>query len=423
MKIQKPSFKTCSPRVESRKGAVLILDVGTTGIKAFVFDGKCQVLTKSYRKISKIRPRRGWVEQDPKEILRVSISVLRQTLKDSGVSPSAIQGMGITNQREATVLWDRRTGKPVYPIIGWEDSRSRHYCRSFSKQDQKYVRQATGLPIDSYFSATKIHWIFQNFPEMSKLAEAGRLAFGTIDSWLLWNLCEDRPHRTDETNAARTLLFNIRTRRWDEKLLNLFGVPPSVLPSVFPSRSSFGTLDKGVVGTRVPVLAVCGDQQASTYAAIRSGRSSSKTIKVTYGTGVFLAQVIGKSFRLRQPFLTTLTPDTIGTSFALEGKLEGSGEAVNLLLKNPTGLHAYLKKLSVRVDGLIRQLPVQPIGIVIDGGGERDGIIVTLQEQSSGIPACLQATYDGTALGTALLVSDVVKKSVNSSNSSRAGLC
>lgn len=409
MKIPKPSFKTCSPHVEPQKGSVLVLDVGTTGIKAFVFDGTCRVLAKSYRKISKTRPRRGWVEQDPAEILRASVAVIRRALRDSKITPSTIRGVGITNQREAAVLWDKQTGKPAYPIIGWEDTRTRAFCRSFSKQDQQTVREATGLPIDSYFSASKIHWILDHVPEARKLMDAGRLAFGTIDSWLLWNLCDGRPHVTDETNAARTLLFNIRSRHWDKALLRLFGIPVSVLPTALRSRSHFGALKEDVIGSPIPVLAVCGDQQASTYAAIRSA-SSSHAVKVTYGTGVFVVQVLGGRFATHPPFITTLVPDIHGTSFAVEGKVEGSGESVEQLLQNPVKLRAFLRRLAVKADGYIKQLPRKPQGIVIDGGIARDGIIVELQERVSGTPTCLQATYDGTALGTALLVWDALER-------------
>lgn len=409
MKIQKPSFKTCSPRVEPQNGVVLVLDVGTTGIKAFVFNGACHVLAKSYRKISKARPKRGWVEQDPEEILRVSVFVLRQALKDSGVSLSAIQGIGITNQREATVLWDRKTGQPVYPIIGWEDTRTRKYCRLFSGHDQHTVQQKTGLPIDAYFSASKIRWVVDHMPRVRKLMNAGQLAFGTIDSWLLWNLCDERPHVTDETNASRTLLFDLKARRWDDVLLGLFGLPSSILPVVHLSRSNFGILRKDIIGAGLPVLAVCGDQQASTYAAIRSS-SSGRFVKVTYGTGVFVAQVLESRHNLlHPPFMTTLVPNRQGASFVLESKVEGSGEAVDRLLIDPAKLRAFLRELAVKVDGYIRLLPERPRVIIIDGGIARSSIIMELQEQISGIPVCLQTIYDGTALGTALLVWDAVE--------------
>lgn len=385
-----------------------MLDVGTTGIKAFVFDGDCRVIAKAYQTIKKARPRRGWVEQDPMEILRVSIAVLRKAVKDSGIAPSSIRGMGITNQREATVLWKKTTGKPVYPIIGWEDSRTRRFCQTFSKRDQEAVRRMTGLPIDSYFSASKIHWILNRVQGTRELADDGDLAFGTVDSWLIWNLCEGRPHYTDETNASRTLLFNIHTRHWDGSLLKRFDVPKSVLPFVQPSRARFGVLDNMVLGADIPILAVCGDQQASTYAAIRSA-SSRHSVKVTYGTGTFVVQVHGKSFFSHPPFFTTLVPDMTMASFALEGKIEGSSEAVTRLLGNSTKLRMYLKKLAEKADALIKQLPTQPKQIIADGGIARDGIIVGLQEEISGIPTCLQSTYDGTALGTALLVWDAIK--------------
>lgn len=407
MKTQKPSFEICSPRIKPQKGSVLVLDVGTTGIKAFVFDAKCRILAKSYSKISKTRPHREWIEQDPMEILRLTISVLRLALKNSGVSPSDVRGIGITNQREATILWDKKTGEPVYPIIGWEDTRTQKYCQSFSEHDQHTVQEKTGLPIDSYFSASKIRWIIDHIPQARTLMEAGQLAFGTIDSWLLWNLCEERPHLTDETNASRTLLYNIHTRQWDNALLALFGIPSSILPAVRSSRSHFGVLKNDLVGITLPILAICGDQQASTYAAIRSS-SSKSFVKITYGTGIFVTKVLGSRALFCSPFITTLVPDKNGTSFALEGKVEGSGEAVDQLLNDPSKLRPFLKKLAVQIDGYIKLLPKRPKEIIIDGGIARDGIIVELQEQVSGISTCLQATYDGTALGTALLAWDAV---------------
>lgn len=410
MKTQAPSFKTCSPRVEPQDGFALVLDAGTTGIKAFVFDGRCRVLASAYRAIAKTRPRRGWVEQDPAEILKASVAVLRDAVKRSNVSPSSIRGMGITNQREATVLWDRKTGTPVYPVIGWEDARTKRVCRSVPTHAAKRIREATGLPVDPYFSASKIGWILDHVPGARERANEGRLAFGTVDAWLIWNLCENRPHLTDETNAARTLLYDIRTRRWDTSLAELFHVPSSVLPSVHPSRAYFGSLDKTILGRSVPLVAVCGDQQASTYAAIRSSppRAPNPT-KVTYGTGTFVAQVSGRTFPSHASFVTTLVPDRRGTSFALESKIEGSGETVARLLERPARLRAYLKKLAGKVDDSLRRLPKRPKQVIADGGIARDGIVVELQERISGIPTYLQSPYGGTALGAALLVWDALK--------------
>ena len=215
MKTQNQFFKTCSLRIKKRKGYVLVLDEGTTGVKAFVFDGEGGVVSKAYQKIHKFRPRKDWVEQDSIEILRSSIKVMREAIKTSGASLKEIRGFGIKNQREATVMWDIKTGKPVYKIIGWEDRRTKSFCDSLRKKHGERIREMTGLVADSYFSASKIRWVLKNVKSARVLASQNRLAFGTVDTWLLWNLCEGNPHVTDETNASRTLLFNIKTRRWD----------------------------------------------------------------------------------------------------------------------------------------------------------------------------------------------------------------
>jgi len=382
---------------------VLVLDVGTTGIKAFVFDEQCQVKAKAYKKISKNRPRKGWVEQDPREILRVSRFVLRRAIKDSRVDPKQILGMGITNQREATVVWNRKTGKPVYPVIGWEDDRTRAFCTKLKKSHGRSIRERTGLTVDPYFSASKVRWILQNVSKKD-------LAFGTLDSWLIWNLCEDHPHVIDETNASRTLLFDIRKRKWSDELLELFEVPKDILPQVLPSRAFFGKMRKEVLGFGCWVLAVCGDQQASAYAAIRSQPASRKNItKITYGTGVFVVQTI-RNFILSSDFFTTLVPTRKGVGFALEGKIEKSGEKVTSLLSSPNKLRAYLRSLALDVDRLIKKLPTRPNELVVDGGSARDGIVTLIQQEVSHIPVFQQTNYDGTALGTALLVWDSIDK-------------
>ena len=382
---------------------VLVLDVGTTGIKAFVFDEQNQVKAKAYKKISKNRPRKGWVEQDPREIIRVSRFVLRRAIKDLRVDPKQILGMGITNQREATVVWNRKTGKPVYPVIGWEDDRTRAFCDKLKKSHGRFIRERTGLTVDPYFSASKIRWILQN-------VSGKDLVFGTLDSWLIWNLCEDYPHVTDETNASRTLLFDIRKRKWNNELLQLFEVPKDILPRVLLSRAFFGKIRKEFLGFGCLVLAVCGDQQASAYAAIRSQPASSANVtKVTYGTGVFVVQTI-KRFVLHPNFFTTLVPTRKGVGFALEGKIEKSGEKVTSLLSNPNKLRAYLRSLALDVDRLIKKLPTRPKELVVDGGSARDGIVTLIQQEVSYIPVFQQTNYDGTALGTAMLVWDSIDK-------------
>lgn len=383
---------------------MLVLDVGTTGVKAFVFNGNGTILSKAYSALGKTRPQKGWVEQDPYEILVSSMTVMRQAVQESRIPLERISGFGITNQREATVVWDKDTGSSVYPVIGWEDSRTKAFCTKIAKKESTQVRERTGLPIESYFSASKVRWILDNVPNTRKLEKEGRLAFGTLDSWLLYHLCENHPHVTDETNASRTLLFNIRTRQWDESLLELFDVPKSILPVVQPSSSKFGVLSEAILGVRLPVLAVCGDQQSSLYAASCTEGVGRYATKITYGTGSFVMQNIGKRFLLGDAFFTTLVPGTDGSDFAVEMKVEGTGEAVAKVVDNSDTLKKYLKTLAKHVDRHLKLLPHTPPLIIADGGVARDNIVVEFQQSISHIPVRLQQTYDGTALGVALMI-------------------
>ncbi|MBI5370314.1 hypothetical protein HZA85_03955 [Candidatus Uhrbacteria bacterium] len=403
MNLQKPLFKICSRPKTRRKGHVLVLDAGTTGVKAFVFNAQGDILAKAYRPLKKSRPKNGWVEQDPLEILGCCRMVIQEAVQSSAVVVSSIRGMGITNQREATVVWNRQTGKPVYPMIGWEDQRTRTFCTILRKEHGKAIQEKTGLEVLPYFSASKLKWILERH-------DFSTLLFGTLDTWLLWNLCDEHPHLTDETNAARTLLYDIGKRKWDAQLFDWFGIRPDVLPRVMPSRSCFGHLAKDIIGKPISILAMCGDQQASTYAALRiKGVQKNHVTKVTYGTGVFLVQVIGRKMQIHAPFFTTLMPAVgKGSVFALEAKIEGSGETVTRLLKYPKSLERYFKNLTKKVNHLVVQLPVRPRQMVVDGGVARDGIVVEIQERATGIETCLQTPFDGTALGCALLVWDAV---------------
>jgi glycerol kinase len=406
MPNREPSFKTCSLRLKSNNGPVLVLDVGTTGVKAFIFAGDGNIIAKAYREINKTRPQAGWVEQDPQEILTSAISVMQQALQKSGVVPTNIAGFGLTNQREATVVWNKQTGQAIYPIIGWEDTRTQEFCHNLQTQNGQRLRELTGLPVASYFSASKINWILNNVPTAREQANRGELACGTIDSWLLYHLCSGNPHLTDETNASRTLLFNLHTKQWDETLTKQFDIPLSILPQVLLSRAKFGVLKPEVIAGDIPVLAVCGDQQASLYAASQTVEAISPITKITYGTGSFIMQNIGQQFQLDDNFFTTLTPssDNKGSDFALETKIEGSGEAVASVLKNPVALNEYLTTLAKQINTKLKLLPTTPKLIIADGGAARDGIIIELQQNISNIPVYLEQTYDGTALGVALLI-------------------
>jgi glycerol kinase len=385
------------------KQNVLVLDVGTTGVKAFIFDSKLNQLSKAYEKYPIRSKKKGWVEQDPNQLLTASIKVIKETVKKSKVRKSSIKSFGITNQRETTILWDKTTGKPVYPAIVWQDMRTQAFCKSLKKKWEKKVRSKTGLVLDPYFSASKVRWILKNVPKARTLASQKKLAFGTVDTWLVWNLCEGNPHVTDHTNAARTLLMNIKTKKWGPELLKLFEVPASILPKIQAPSSNFGTLKKEILGIPLPLTTIIGDQQSSFYAATQTATKKGPVTKITYGTGVFVMQTIGKSFKTKDPFFTTLVPKGKGSEYAFEAKVGISGPEVEKRLGKPEELKKYLYKLAKQTDRYIKKLPVKPKEIIIDGGSSRDGLILAIQEDVTGISTQPLIMYDGTALGTAML--------------------
>jgi glycerol kinase len=376
----------------------LVLDAGTTGVKALVFDGEERVLAKSHRDLRKHSPQPGWVEQDPWEILAAAMQVMRDVLQTSGVAGADIAGLGIATQRETVMAWDKMTGEPVYAAIVWQDERTQAWCAGRSGEDQDLVRQKTGLPIEAYFSASKMAWILAHVPQAKQLANQGQLCMGTVDSCLLWNFIGE--HVTDYTNASRTLLFNIKTLQWDEGLLALFGVPTTVLPKVMPSVARYGFLKKDILGMEVPVMAVCGDQQASLYAA----GTAAGTTKVTYGTGTFVMQILGADFALHEPWFTTLAVGERQPWYALEAKATSGVNNADEILHQPQLLQQHIEELVRSAQAYVEQLPTKPKEIVIDGGWIRDKKILPLQSKLANVPVREQIIFDGTALGMARMV-------------------
>lgn len=384
----------------------LVLDVGTTGVKAIIFDSRFRQIGKAYETYPILIPKRGWVEQDPYAILRASIRVLRNVTHQSKLPTTAIRNIGIANQRETIVLWNAMTGSPIYPAIVWQDGRTKTRCQELTKHHGEEIRNKTGLSLNAYFSASKAEWVLKNIPRAKELLRNGRLRFGTMDTWLLRHLCAHQPHLTDETNASRTLLFNIRTKEWDADLCTIFHVPMEILPDVQPSMSSFGTLLPSIIGRPIPIHAVCGDQQASFFAASESGTRPPIT-KVTYGTGVFLSQALGSGFSLTDDFFTTLVPTKDKKfSYAIEAKICVSGPDVTKRLNHPKALRTYFYRLAKCVDRAIQKLPKKPKEILIDGGSSRDGLILAIQEEVSGISTQPLISYDGTAIGIAMMLKD-----------------
>ncbi|MEK7619557.1 MAG: FGGY family carbohydrate kinase [Patescibacteria group bacterium] len=374
--------------------AVLVLDIGTSSIKAFVFDEQFRILGGAERKL-KILIRGTHHEQNPSDFVSLSRVVMAEAIRRSRLPLSRIGSIGLTNQRETTIVWDRKTGKPVYPAIVWSDTRTRARCRKL-KSHEKSVRSKTGLRLDPYFSASKLAWILEHGDT------AGRdLLFGTVDTWVMWNLLEGSPHITDFTNVSRTLLYNIKTLRWDDSLLQLFSVPPQLLPRVVASRHEYGVLKKSVLGRSIPLLAVCGDQQSSMAAAgLVVG-----TTKVTYGTGTFLMQVLGSELSMYPDFFTTLIPKNMRQpQYALEAKIPYGGRLIDTVLRDRPSLVRTLTRIARNVDTYLRRLPTRPKKLFIDGGVTRDGLMAEIQARISGIPVIGNPEFHGTARGIARLL-------------------
>lgn len=388
---------------------VLVLDAGTTTMRAMAFDEQHNVIGKSSTKLTKRFPKRGWVEQDARQMVTLARQVIAECVRDSGLDARDCRGLGVTNQRETVIAWDAATGRPVYPAIVWEDVRTSAWCKALTKEHGDRVRELTGLAVDPYFSATKISWLLAHVPAARRLLEQGRLKVGTAYTWLIWNLAVDHPHVTDETNAHRTLLVGAANRRWNQELLDIFKVPSTLLPTILPSRAKFGMLDTAILGVTVPILAVCGDQQSSLYAAWRHGNDPHAT-KITYGTGTFVDQVVGRSFRPCAPFYTSLVPAPgRGTAYSCEGKIAKGAHQVNQLLDDEPRLRRFLKRLAAEADAYVRQLPYRPRLLVTDGGVSRDGIVGAYQQEVSGLSVRPLPIFDGTALGTARLTWEATK--------------
>ncbi len=317
---------------QSMTEGILAIDQGTTGSTAVVLGRDGSILGRGYQEIASSYPKPGWVEQDPEEIWRASLEAMHQALEGALAGPGQLRSIGITNQRETTVVWGRRTGKPVYPAIVWQSRQSAGVCeRLRSEGVEPMIRERTGLVIDPYFSGSKLRWLFETNPELEKRAQAGELLFGTVDSWLLYRLTGGTVHATDPTNASRTLLFNIHTRRWDPELLEIFGVPAAMLPEVRPSSGIFGltTPQAGLPGG-VPIAGVAGDQHAALFG---QGCWAPGMVKNTYGTGCFVMLNTGATPESSaHGLLTTLACDADGApAYAMEGSVFVAGAAIGWL--------------------------------------------------------------------------------------------
>jgi glycerol kinase len=308
---------------------ILALDQGTTSSRAIVFDHNGSILSVAQQEFRQIFPEPGWVEHDPQEIWATQSNVAAQALNKAHLTANDVAAIGITNQRETTVVWDRATGKPICNAIVWQDRRTAKACDKLRARGlAKTIRRKTGLVVDAYFSATKLQWILNNVPGAKAKARTGELAFGTVDSWLVWNLTGGRHHVTDPSNASRTMLFNIQTGEWDDDLLKIFGVPRSILPEVRSSSEVYG--ESNLLGAPIPIAGIAGDQQAALFGQVCTKPGM---VKNTYGTGCFMLMHTGaKPIASRNNLLTTVAWRIGGrTEYALEGSIFIAGAVVQWL--------------------------------------------------------------------------------------------
>ncbi len=314
---------------------IMALDQGTTSSRAIIFDKKGNIIAKAQNEFEQIYPQAGWVEHDPLSILYSQFQAVSACFSTGEVRPSDIAGIGITNQRETTILWDRQTGKPVYNAIVWQCRRTADYCEQLKAEGfGDYIKEKTGLLIDAYFSGTKIKWILDNVPEAKRLADAGRLLFGTVETWLIWNLTGGSVHVTDYSNASRTMLFDVDNLCWDQNLCDRLGIPMSILPEPVPSSKIYGRVGKGILGLEalegIPICGAIGDQPAALFgqACFEPGQA-----KNTYGTGCFLLMNTGEKRVNSKNNLLTGVAWGIGdkVEYAIEGSAFNAGSVIKWL--------------------------------------------------------------------------------------------
>ncbi|NPC58408.1 glycerol kinase GlpK [Caenimonas soli] len=444
---------------------LLALDQGTSSSRSIVFDQQGQVVALAQKELPQIYPQPGWVEHDPMEIWRTQLATAKEALVKAKLKAGDIRALGITNQRETTVLWNRKTGQPVHHAIVWQDRRAEPTCAQLREQGHAQLIQAkTGLLIDAYFSGTKLKWLLDHVPRAREQAQRGELAFGTVDSWLLWQLTEGALHATDVTNASRTMLFNVRKNEWDAELLQLLDIPIELMPKVLPSSAAFGETRPSVLGAAIAIGGVAGDQQSALFgqACFKEGMA-----KNTYGTGCFMLMHTGTKFQTSANGLLTTSAAQVSarTEFATEGSvfvggavvqwlrdglraIKGSGEVQSLAESVPdsggvmvvpafTGLGAPYWKPDARgtITGLTRGTTVAHIAraalesiayqssallqamsrdavaagaapvseLRVDGGACVNDLLMQFQADLLGIPVVRPAVTETTALGAAYL--------------------
>ncbi|MFY9242048.1 MAG: glycerol kinase GlpK [Polaribacter sp.] len=311
------------------KKYILALDQGTTSSRSVIVDEKGEIIAIEQQEFRQIFPKSGWVEHDAFEILESQLSTLKKVIKKANIKVNEIVGLGITNQRETTVIWNKNTGKPIYNAIVWQDKRTADICENLKEKGlENHIKKTTGLVVDAYFSGTKIHWILENVEGVKTAAEKGNLLFGTIDSWILWNLTDKKIHATDYSNASRTMLFDIKNLCWDGKILEALNIPKSLLPEVKPSSYHFG--DFTLEGHKIPIAGIAGDQQAALFGQTCFNKGEAKN---TYGTGCFLLMNTGTEPQFSKNGLLTTIAWGINNKvyYALEGSVFVAGAAIQWL--------------------------------------------------------------------------------------------
>ena len=335
-----------------KKEYILSLDQGTTSSRAILFNHGGEIVEIAQKEFKQIYPKSGWVEHDAQEIWSSQLSVMTEAIAKAKIKLDEIKGIGITNQRETTIVWHRKTGKPIYNAIVWQDRRTAEYCRNIAEKGlDKIIQDKTGLLIDSYFSASKINWILENVEGARRMAKNGELAFGTVDSWLIYNLTGGEKHVTDVTNASRTLLLNINTLEWDQELLDIFDIPASMLPTVASSSELYGHTSLEIGNVDIPIAGIAGDQQAALFGQLCTEEGM---VKNTYGTGCFLLMNIGNKLVISKNKLVTTVAWKIGdqVKYALEGSIFIGGAVVQWL-RDELGI---IKK-SADVENLATSVP------------------------------------------------------------------
>ena len=310
---------------------ILAIDAGTTSSRAILFDKNAEPIEIAQYEFNQIFPKEGWVEHDALEIWNTQLKAVRDVINNSKIDPIQIDSIGITNQRETTVIWNKKTGKPVFNAIVWQDRRTADFCDQLKKNNKtELIQNKTGLVIDAYFSGTKIKWILDNDPLIRSQANSGELLFGTIDTWLIWNLTNGKSHITDPSNASRTLLYNIKEDGWDDELLSLFDIPKNILPKIVDSSSTSAHIDDKFFGVKIPISGIAGDQQAALFGQLCTEQGD---IKNTYGTGCFCMMNTGKTFvKSKNKMLSTIAWRIDGeVTYALEGSVFVAGALIQWL--------------------------------------------------------------------------------------------